>query len=608
MRSSSGENIAIIGGGITGLFCAYILARNGKSVRLFEASERLGGRIRTIRLNNTNEDAGKQWDPCKLEFCAEFGPMRLELDKQLLVKALLNHLEIKPLEPGKEAKPHWIDFPSYASPTMASDPKYELRRDEEGKTPLQLLRMAVLRVIAHLEISHKCHVYKKLEKLKDDIKLAAATQEVVEPIFVGWVKKLKPRHLWEIQTEGRIGWEFPTDAGIEKRDTPLYTLGFWNLLSDYLSHDAIMKLRDLGTFYHLLPENPNAAEWLVWWLIGFGASDHLHGIFGGMQCIVDELVKKLESVGVRPVTKCKATGITEKNGKFDLAFEQKPNEEDKSNEEAYERVILALPKSPLEKIVHASLSAFKSEKDILSLLDSAFSFPMVKLFVVVKERWWEETNRANRYATKVPTRELHYWKGPKDSKQGLVMLYTDRPASSFWANYLPPEKQPDANWGRNPPPQNASTDQPLPAELRERLIRKAVQYINENNLPDITEKDIVWYGIRDWGREPFGGANHAWRPERRYWVVMGRLGDIADGSATPSIHVCGEAYSDYHGFIEGSLRSAVYVLHRILDSTSELNSLSWLKSSNIDVETAYLKALQHWVRELDDPKNKGSYL
>jgi hypothetical protein len=47
------------------------------------------------------------------------------------------------------------------------------------------------------------------------------------------------------------------------------------------------------------------------------------------------------------------------------------------------------------------------EKKLPGLLDSAFGFPMVKLFVVVKNRWWEEANRANRYATRVPTRELH---------------------------------------------------------------------------------------------------------------------------------------------------------------------------------------------------------
>src|SRR6266849_9219997 len=95
------------------------------------------------------------------------------------------------------------------------------------------------------------------------------------------MKHLEPEHYWDIQTKAFVS------------DVPLYAIGFWNLLSDYLSHNAISKLRDLGTFYHLLPENPNAAEWLVCWLIGFAIGEKLQGVYGGMECIIDELVKKL---------------------------------------------------------------------------------------------------------------------------------------------------------------------------------------------------------------------------------------------------------------------------------------------------------------------------
>ena len=48
----------------------------------------------------------------------------------------------------------------------------------------------------------------------------------------------------------------------------------WKFARAWL-YDALMKIRDYGTFMHLLPENPNAAEWLVWCLIGFGATQRL---------------------------------------------------------------------------------------------------------------------------------------------------------------------------------------------------------------------------------------------------------------------------------------------------------------------------------------------
>ena len=71
-------------------------------------------------------------------------------------------------------------------------------------------------------------------------------------------------------------------------------------------------------------------------------------------------------------------------------------------------------------------------------------FQLLKVFFVVRERWWEEDVRANPGVTRYPTREVYFWKSRmKDSRRGLVMLYTDRPAATFWANYVPGPIQDD---------------------------------------------------------------------------------------------------------------------------------------------------------------------
>src|SRR6201996_6318814 len=119
--STSSAPIAIVGGGITGLFCAYVLASTGHRVELFESSNEFGGRIRSFLLNRKvlddcaqHEGVGKPRpikdqagiedlrvkagvEPCEyenLEFCAEFGPMRVELEVQVLLRFLLEHLGI----------------------------------------------------------------------------------------------------------------------------------------------------------------------------------------------------------------------------------------------------------------------------------------------------------------------------------------------------------------------------------------------------------------------------------------------------------------------------------------------------------------------------------
>nr|WP_277351839.1 hypothetical protein [Antrihabitans stalactiti] len=289
----------------------------------------------------------------------------------------------------------------------------------------------------------------------------------------------------------------------------------------------------------------------------------------------------------------------------------------------FERAVLAVPKVALERIVSASPnlrddSSGRRNEELSALLNSAFGFPMVKVFFVVRERWWEEAKRANWFATRFPTREVHYWKGRADkSTRGLVMLYTDRPASSFWANYVPPGEQTDVE---ELCPRGGNDDD-YRRVLRARLKQRLVHYINDNNVPDITAGDIVWCGIMDWGREPYGAANHAWRPERKYWETMADLADInvrgtPDG---PRIHVCGEAYSDYHGFIEGSLRSATYTLAQILYPVGKRHAIAvelpkMLKEvggtppqpRDGTRDGDYIEDLKAWIRNLERSRLRRS--
>src|SRR2546427_5945746 len=70
-------DVAIVGGGISGLAAAYELRRRGVSVRLFEASDRLGGVIRTDRFDGWVIDGGPDsilvQKPAAVALCRELG-------------------------------------------------------------------------------------------------------------------------------------------------------------------------------------------------------------------------------------------------------------------------------------------------------------------------------------------------------------------------------------------------------------------------------------------------------------------------------------------------------------------------------------------------------
>ena len=604
-KTARRTKIAIIGAGVAGLYCGYRLDMEGESDFLIaEASSHIGGRIWTTRILENGEfvpddkkiersgEDGFKFGKEKIEFCAEFGPMRIEVELQKYLHCVLKRLDLdKDLEP----------FPPYQSPTSTHDPQYEMKGEEaEQDSPLDLLQLAIVRILGRLRLTApqepvqsdeakgcRAELQGRLEELFKALSQAAGTRQTSwKPVLLQWIDARGERDYQHIREYGLF-----EDAA--KRETYLWNMGFWNLLSEVLSHHALTKLRDLGTFYHLIPENPNAAEWLIFWLRALRTSNQLAGIRGGMQriteslwtCIDPEKIrsksaarirKKLKLIGLKPAGE-NGQGVALTFQKTDEAGEVITGEEETW---VADHVILALPSGPLRELARRNADRFDDQ--LPRDLASVFGFPLVKVFFAFKERWWDQSaSMTNRYATLIPTRELHYWATAMSNK-ALVMVYTDRPASSFWSNYI--QHGTHCREDAKSVVQGGSEDSPSGIQIKPeqgdpaknpRLINTALRYLGEYGVKR-TPRDVLYYGIRDWGREPYLGAAHSWYPERKSWEHLNRLaafamipdgGKAKESSEAPrNIHVCGEAYSDYQAFIEGALRSSEHVLHKI-DST-----------------------------------------
>ncbi len=504
--------------------------------------------------------------------------MRIEPRHQPLLQALLEELKIKEPVPGaEESLDDLVPFSSYASEDPM-EPRFTLHDEEaKQKTPFDLMILALRRIFELVDLNN----------IRTPWKTDAANEQ--------WQnlkdEKFFYRHYWKGEL---LEWIHNiTDEDLEVirktasfRSQPLWNLGFWNVLSDVLSHYAAVKIRDWGSYYHFVHENLNAAEWIIFWLRAIRSSGSLRGIRGGMSRIIWKLLEELYKERENNPSLCiqkgrKVLGLQSDDHGISVIVE---NEKEVIKAR---RVILAMPKRPLEEI---SWNGRLPQRKLKEALNAVACLPLLKCFFVIERPWWEDNRPLNRNAADLPTRELLYVKS-NDRTKGLIMIYTDRPAITFWSDYLRTKE-----FDHNLPDQEPTEDPQLesqeiartwflrlkkdplhpdaPQENRvvvkesgyPRLWQRFVQFARDYEHHDFTQDRLLACGMRDWGKSPFGAAAHGWLPGVMSWKHIEFLEAFSlneDLSEIKNIHICGEAFSDYQGFIEGSLRSAKRVLHSI---------------------------------------------
>lgn len=684
------RSIVIVGGGIAGLYAAYLLGRLNYSVQVFEGDDRWGGRIHS----EVFEVEGGA------NFVAEFGPMRFEAHLQERLRRLCFHLG--------------IGFESF-SPTQApiGTTHYDLTATEESfESPADLLQWAVLKMFFEEDIASDL---RQVEEEEDSVRqkdqkhvcksgprqLALLKRHMDKEIFcevtgLGDKTAVVARDDEEIQANLE---DLRTGARLRgaPKGTLLAQLGLWNALSEVISPGALARIRDGGTFYHFIADNPSAADWGIFWL---RQASVMGGLFRFASSTAREgtysLVKALRE---RIEEECGETVDLHRNREVvEITYGKRSHEVQlrvmchggRDGSYAFSQtaddVVLALPRQPLLGLAeHFPL-------DVRRQVEGVAAMPLLKAFLVVEDPWWRHHLKAQSFAWLVPTRELHFFRpsradcdaassetgvctcdtrlnGPAKDL-GMIMLYTDQPAIRYWQALMTAEQRNVTIWqeyadGRSPTSNveakpngllatlirrllmipepglarhinlnedeisqklgedypglaasigstsgttlklaeqifNATKDDPKAQDNVEKILRQvdldieidsswhewlglALRYApSAGNLSEGT-KDLAGkvraYGIRDWTAAPFGGASHVWLPTEKppcqgerdrliAFSLRGRAGDESDNN----LHVCGEAYSDFQGFIEGALRTAEKVVDSIASRTGAVPS------------------------------------
>lgn len=689
-RAESGQenrSIVIVGGGIAGLYAAYLLGRLNYSVQVFERSDRWGGRIHS----EVFEVEGGE------NFVAEFGPMRFEAHLQERLRRLCFHLGIA--------------FESF-SPTQApiGTTHYDLTATEESfESPAELLQWAVLKMFFEEAVASEL---RQIEEEEDSARqndqehvntsgrrqLALLKQHMDKKLFCevtesGGKTTVAARDDHEIQ--GNLE-DLRANATLRGASgaTKLVQLGLWNALSEVISPGALARIRDGGTFYHFIADNPGAADWGIFWL---RQASVMGGLFRfasrtasqGTYSLVEALCKRIEEDCGENVDLClghEVVGITYGRRSHEVQLRvvcHEGQDDSYTFSQTADDVVLALPRQPLLGL------ADHFPRDVRQRAESVMAMPLLKAFLIVEKPWWRHHLKAQSFAWLVPTRELHFFRpsltdcnaagdergactcdtrlNGQAKELGMIMLYTDQPAIRYWQAPMTPKQRDETTWetsadGSSPTSDVEAEPNGLLATLIRRLLmipepglarrinlkeeeitrklkqdypelaisiesasgttlKLAEQIFNatkddrkaRDNVKAILsceeidldiEIDDNWHewlelalryapsagnlsegtkglagkirawGIRDWTAAPFGGASHVWLPAEEppsqgepdqliAFSLRGRVG----GESDRNLHVCGEAYSDFQGFIEGALRTAEKVVDSITRRT-----------------------------------------
>jgi monoamine oxidase len=210
--------------------------------------------------------------------------------------------------------------------------------------------------------------------------------------------------------------------------------------------------------------------------------------------------------------------------------------------------------------------------------------PLFKVFTTYTSPWWRAAGytssdskfipvQAGRSVTDLPVRQTYYW--PKDDGQPasagpsmLMASYDDGLNINFWDGLRPRRRQ---AWKRHT--MVAEPDDPFLGEdcddhpdlewCRYKAPRRMVE--------EVARQLGVVHGLeytpvvrnasfRDWGDDPFGGGWNSWNIGVRSWEVKEK---IVQPYPDRKLYICGEAYSDAQGWVEGALQTADRMLAKI---------------------------------------------
>ncbi|MGH3692852.1 MAG: flavin monoamine oxidase family protein [Pseudonocardiaceae bacterium] len=504
-------DVAIIGGGVSGVWSGWRLtgewagAGRKQRVAVFEASDRIGGRLLSVQL------------PGLPGVMCELGGMRY-MSTQPLVKWLVeDQLGLTP-EDAPVAEPHNLAYlrgrrlrqSDLTNPDLVP---YDLSPTEKGVSPDALLQNAVAQIVP---------------AIKDPgVDLRKALQDAVYD------------------------------------DRPVYQQGFWNLLARTMSAEAYRFSEEAGGYDTALL-NWNGVDTILL-NFDFAHGVTFHRIKEGYQEVPLGLARRFEEQGGELRLNVRARSVDSvvlADGTTGVRIELDDTTAGTNSTVFARAAILAMPRRSLELLDPAG--AVLGDSRFQDLLTTVTPIPLFKAFVAYHEAWWENVGvSTGRSVTDLPLRQVYYWAPPEPGGNSVLLAtYDDTLNVAFWQglardperygltlDHLPAQRRAEIEGAAG---DSRWEDHRATVRLTLEVHR---QLLEMHGVPDAPAPYAAMY--RDWSEDPYGGGVNFWNIGAKSWEVIPQM--VAPVGDVP-VFVCGEAYSGAQGWVEGALQTAELVL------------------------------------------------
>jgi lysine 2-monooxygenase len=538
-------DVAIIGGGVSGCYAAYrLLATDPEplplqalrkesgcdslSVALYEASDRIGGRIWSYRFpdlpNQVAEMGGIAFSPLHANV---YGLCTNELRFNTRDAKEFTDCKLQYLRDHRFA---FDDYKPKCQPAGYYPNKipYFLREDEKWQYPIELMLSAF-----------KNAVPKEIGPLFDQLLALRGDPDKARKI------------IHELDFALRY-------ARTTKNDLPLPDCGFWNLLTQHASQEAY-DMATMSSGFYSTTQNWNAYDTLLGAFVDFCVPQKWTKLMDGYSILPDKMAESFAKRGGKLHRKTRLCRLEiEGRGPEAIITMQLETPGVCAWTQQARNVILAIPPRSVQ-LLDPKTFLFRSSK-FLDDLSSVTAEPASKLFLTFAEPWWKKiempSNQAKKTiedgqsATDLPMRLCYYLGSEeKNGKSLLLASFCDSIAVDYWNGYLP-----HSRFGSSDRAKGAAQSQAIPLLMDpppRAMVQDAVRQLSLVHGFDVPEP--LFAKFVNWSADPYGGAFHYWNTHVRSWEVIPR---IRRPLPDTNLFLCGEAFSAKQGWVEGAINTA----------------------------------------------------